>query len=112
MDDAPFAGAPVAAWGPVAGVRGPDAVLSLAALGGGRVAVGHASGAIRVRDTATGAISATLAGHASFVVLRGGRLVSASTDHGWPDDLTLKVRVLLTPHVTLRTLLLGVKRDR
>ena len=76
-----------ATWGPVAGGAGAaaDAKYSLAVVGGGRVAVGHESGAIRVRDTARGAVASTLAGHTDRVralaALPGGRLASASKDH-------------------------------
>ena len=50
-----FAGVLRATWGPEVVAGGaPDSVWSLAALGGGRVAVGHESGAIRIRDAATG----------------------------------------------------------
>jgi hypothetical protein len=35
-----------------------DPVYSLAALEGGRIAVGHRSGVNRIRDTATGAVTA------------------------------------------------------
>ena len=79
-----FGGALVATWGPEAeaGVRGElDGVLALASLPGALLAVGHESGAIRVRSTVTGAVTATLAGHVGAVhalaVLPGGRLAGA-----------------------------------
>ena len=72
VDDAPFAGAPVATWGPMAGAGAGgwlDAVFALAVLGGG---------------LATDECDAVLAGHADRVralaVLLSGRVASASED--------------------------------
>ena len=92
VDAAPFGGAAVAMWGPVAGAGGrPDEVWSLASLGGGRIAVGHDSGAIVVRDTSTGSVTATLVGHAdavlALVALPGGRVASA----GYGGDHSVRV---------------------
>ena len=72
----------------VAGTAGAvgraDEVRSLAVCRGGRIAVGHDSGAIVLRDTATGAVTATLQGHTDFVmalaVLPDRRIVSGSWD--------------------------------
>ena len=59
-------------------------VCSLASLRGGRIAVGHHSGVIRIRDAATGAVSLTLEGHDEYVCalasLSDGRLASGSGD--------------------------------
>ena len=61
-----FGGAPVGTWGPVGGWA--DCVYSLAVCRGGRIAVSHLSGAIVLRDTATGAVTATLQRHTSGVM--------------------------------------------
>lgn len=93
-ESAPFGGVLSVSWAPppAAVVLPPpaaDRVYALAAVAPGpgapaRIASSHFSGAIHVRDAATGAVTATLLGHTAavraLVALPGGRLASASFD--------------------------------
>ena len=87
VGDAAFGGACVGTWGLEAAAGaggGAHRVESLASVGGGRIAVGHQSGALHIRNTATGAVTATLVGHAhhvlALVALPGGRVASGGID--------------------------------
>ena len=93
-----------------------DPVYSLAVLSPERIAVGHASGALFVRDIATGAVTGTLVGHTdhvcALVVLPRGRLASASWDHSvrlWRADTGECLSTLLghTSYVSSLALLRG-----
>lgn len=83
-EDTVFGGVLSATWAPVVGAAGADGVFSLAVLEGGLLAMGHVSGDIRLRNTATGAVTITLPGHTShvraLVLLPGGRRLASASD--------------------------------